>query len=74
MSQECAFDDGDDEGLFVGFEQTAKLMGARKAGEPVIMRVDSAAAAEAGVAFYVGNEKVWLADLVPPSFVPGERG
>ncbi len=47
----------------------ANLVAARKAPEPVILRVDAAAAAQAGVAFYAGNEKVWLADLVPPEFV-----
>lgn len=49
--------------------EMANLVGARKAPEPVILRVDAAAAARAGVAFYAGNEKVWLADLVPPEFV-----
>jgi len=49
--------------------ETARLVGARKAREPVILRVAASDAAEAGVAFYAGNEKVWLADLVPAEFV-----
>jgi putative RNA 2'-phosphotransferase len=36
---------------------------------PVILRVDAAAAARGGVAFYAGNDKVWLADRVAPEFI-----
>ena len=47
----------------------ARAVGARKAPDPVILVVDAQAAAEAGVVFYAGNEKVWLADVVPPEFI-----
>ncbi len=33
------------------------------------LRVNAADAANAGIAFYVGNEKVWLADRVPSPFI-----
>lgn len=48
---------------------TARAVGARKAREPVVLVVAAGAAAEAGVVFFVGNDKVWLADEVPARFV-----
>jgi putative RNA 2'-phosphotransferase len=44
-------------------------VGRRKHRQPVILVVDAARAATAGVAFYAGNDKVWLADRVPWSFI-----
>lgn len=49
--------------------ETAIAVGRRKAPVPVILRVDAAAAARAGIAFYAGNDKVWLADRVPARFI-----
>lgn len=49
--------------------QTARAVGGRKAGDPVILKVLAAKAHEAGVAFYRGNDMVWLADQVPPKFI-----
>jgi putative RNA 2'-phosphotransferase len=51
----------------------AEAVGARKASEPAIVVVAARAAAEAAVAFYVGNEKVWLADRVPAEFIEIDR-
>jgi putative RNA 2'-phosphotransferase len=48
---------------------TARAVGARKDPDPVVLVVAAQAATEAGVAFYAGNEKVWLADVVPPEFI-----
>lgn len=47
----------------------AREVGRRKAAEPVILEIRAADAHEAGVAFYEGNEQVWLADHVPERFV-----
>jgi len=47
--------------------------GARKARQPVILTIDAAAAASAGIAFYAGNDKVWLADRIGPEFISAER-
>lgn len=44
-------------------------VGRRKHPQPALLLVNAAKAANAGVAFYVGNEKVWLADRVPWSFI-----
>lgn len=52
---------------------TARAVGSRKAREPVILVVAAGAAAEAGVVFYVGNERVWLADSVPARFIEIDR-
>ena len=55
--------------------ETAHAVGRRKARVPTILRIDAAAAARAGVAFYAGNDKVWLADRVPAQFIaPAEAG
>lgn len=51
--------------------ETAQAVGSRKAPKPVILSVDTAAAIDAGVTFYAGNAKVWLADSVPPAFITG---
>lgn len=49
--------------------ETAMQVGGRKAGAPVLLKVDAAAAHAAGTAFYHGNEMVWLADEVPAEFI-----
>ena len=49
--------------------ETAQSVGARKAGQPVILRIDATSASAAGVAFYLGGEQTWLADAVPPPFI-----
>ena len=46
----------------------AREVGRRKSRTPVLIEIDAARAHEAGVAFYEGNEKVWLADVVPVRF------
>jgi putative RNA 2'-phosphotransferase len=48
---------------------TAVQVGRRKAKHPVILRIRSGAAHEAGVPFYRGNDLVWLADVVAPAFI-----
>lgn len=49
----------------------ADAVGGRKTRSPVILTVRAHDAWVAGVAFYAGNDKVWLADHVPPAFVAG---
>src|SRR5262249_53136414 len=50
-------------------ETLAAEVGRRKSGRPVILRILAGQAHAQGVRFYVGNEKVWLADEVPADFV-----
>jgi putative RNA 2'-phosphotransferase len=49
--------------------ETAVEVGRRKSQQPVIMRIQATLAHQSGIAFYVGNDKVWLADFVPPGFI-----
>jgi putative RNA 2'-phosphotransferase len=48
---------------------TAQTVGMRKSRHPTILVVRAGEAWRSGVAFYVGNESVWLADHVPPAFI-----
>ena len=54
--------------LSVTYEE-AVMVGKRKSGKPVILRVLAGKANEAGVKFYKGNDKIWLADKVPAQFL-----
>ncbi len=49
--------------------ETAIAVGSRKAPRPIILIVRAEQASAAGVPFYLGNDKVWLADTVPPAFI-----
>jgi putative RNA 2'-phosphotransferase len=48
---------------------TALEVGQRKAKKPTVLRILAADAHFSGIRFYEGNEKVWLADHVPPQFI-----
>lgn len=41
----------------------------RRLAEPVVLRVRAGEAALAGVAFYVSDNGVWLAEFIPPEYV-----
>ncbi len=49
--------------------ETAMLVGKRRDSDPVIFEIDAKFAYENGVKFYYGNEKVWLADDIPPKYL-----
>lgn len=49
--------------------ETAHQVGRRKDSHPLLLTVLAQDAYAAGIAFYVGNEKVWLADSVPPVYI-----
>ena len=48
---------------------TARAVGLRKSAIPVVLVVHAAKAADSDVAFYEGNDLVWLAENVPPGFI-----
>ena len=48
---------------------TARLVGKRKEGDTIILVIDTELAQSKGVTFYVGNDKVWLSDYIPPEFI-----
>jgi putative RNA 2'-phosphotransferase len=50
-------------------EETARLVALRRTKKPVILIIDAHTAREAEINFYVGNDKVWLADAIPPHFI-----
>ena len=49
--------------------ETAKQVGLRKSKTPVILTIDALKANRAGVQFYLGNEKIWLADFIPYDYL-----
>jgi putative RNA 2'-phosphotransferase len=50
-------------------ELMATEVGKRKAERPVILRIAAAEARSSGTQFYEGNDRVWLADSIPPAFL-----
>jgi putative RNA 2'-phosphotransferase len=48
---------------------TAAAVGRRKSPDPIVLLVRAKGAWQTGVAFYIGNEKVWPADQVAPLFI-----
>lgn len=48
---------------------TAMEVGRRKTREPIIFRILALNAYSRGVLFYEGNDKVWLANEVPPNYI-----
>lgn len=49
--------------------ETALAVGRRKSREPIVLSVEARRAHKSGTAFYIGNEKVWLADRLLPEFI-----
>lgn len=49
--------------------ETAKTVGSRHDDKPCILVIDAKSAWNEGVNFYIGNEKVWLADQVPAKYI-----
>ena len=48
---------------------TAVQVGKRRDSDPVILKIDAARAHSDGVKFYKGNDKVVLADYIPPEYI-----
>ena len=48
---------------------TAKRVGSRRDSSPALLEVDAMKAFEDGLVFYRGNDKVWLADAIPPKYL-----
>ncbi len=49
--------------------ETATVVGKRRDADPVILEIDSKHAAQEGIIFYIGNDKVWLCDKLPPKYI-----
>ncbi|WP_422003327.1 RNA 2'-phosphotransferase [Reyranella sp.] len=52
--------------------EMAGAVGRRKSATPVILVVRAGEAAAAGIQFYTGNDRVWLADHVPAAHIAGK--
>lgn len=49
--------------------ETAENVGKRHDNKPCILIIDAKRAWSEGVKFYLGNEKVWLADTIPSKYI-----
>ena len=50
-------------------QETARMVGVRRTAQPVILEIQALEAHRAGIAFFMGNEDVWLAEDIPPDFI-----
>lgn len=48
---------------------TAILVARRRTNQPVILKIATGQARQAGVTFYLGNEMVWLSDAIPTKYI-----
>lgn len=49
--------------------ETAENVGKRHDDKPVVLVIDAKRAWDDGIKFYIGNEKVWLADAIPSKYI-----
>lgn len=49
--------------------ETAQSVGKRHDDKPCILVIDAKRAWKDGINFYLGNEKVWLADQIPSNYI-----
>lgn len=49
--------------------ETAENVGKRHDSMPCILIIDAKRAWNEGIKFYMGNEKVWLADMIPSKYI-----
>ncbi|GHO51043.1 RNA 2'-phosphotransferase [Ktedonospora formicarum] len=49
--------------------ETALMVARRRTSRPVILHVNALEASEQGIAFYLGNDMVWLAEPIPPPYI-----
>lgn len=49
--------------------ETAENVGKRHDAKPIILQINAKTAWNDGIKFYMGNEKVWLADAIPAKYL-----
>ena len=49
--------------------ETAENVGKRHDDKPIVLVIDAKRAWDDGIKFYIGNEKVWLADAIPSKYI-----
>jgi len=52
--------------------ETALQVGKRRDDEPILLKVQALRAWKEDIKFYLGNEKVWLADIIPTTYISFE--
>jgi putative RNA 2'-phosphotransferase len=50
-------------------KETAIIVGKRRDTNPVILSVDTLEAMRDCIHFYIGNDTVWLSDVIPPKYL-----
>ncbi|MBD5390577.1 RNA 2'-phosphotransferase [bacterium] len=50
-------------------QETAIQVGKRRDVVPIVLSIDTKRAIKGGINFYLGNDKVWLADPIPACFL-----
>ena len=50
-------------------QETAMLVGKRRDENPVLLSIHTKAVLQAGIQFYLGNDKIWLADSIPAKYI-----
>jgi len=50
-------------------KETARQVALRRTRKPVILEVSALQAHQHGIAFYLGNDMVWLADYIPGEYI-----
>ena len=50
-------------------EEMAIIVGKRRDNSPILLEIDCQSAVNDGVIFYIGNDRVWLCDKVPPKYI-----
>ena len=53
--------------------ETAIQVGKRRDSEPAILKINTQEALNNGIKFFIGNDKVWLCDKLPPEFICFEK-
>ena len=53
-------------------KETAYEVGKRRDSKPVVLKVMAKDAWNNGVAFYLGNDTIWLSDLIPNNYITHE--
>lgn len=49
--------------------ETAIQVGSRHDEKPIILKIYALKAFQDGIKFYLGNEKVWLSETIPPQYI-----
>jgi putative RNA 2'-phosphotransferase len=49
--------------------ETALQVGKRRDNEPIILKVRAFEAYKSGIQFYIGNDKVWVAEAIPSEYI-----